>query len=106
MNVDWAQLSQTIVVTAVAVGLRLIGALIVWIVGRYLIGLAVRMITRTLERQHVDSTLLRYIGSLVSVSLNVLLVVAILGYLLIAVFYIIPIHRLRQAGRQVGAEDS
>lgn len=80
MNVDWAQLSQTIAVMAVAVGLRLIGALIVWIVGRYLIGLAVRMITRTLERQHVDSTLLRYIGSLVSVSLNVLLVVAILGY--------------------------
>jgi len=80
MNVDWDQLSQTLANTALAVGLRLLGALAVFIVGRYLIGLAVRMVSRGLERQHVDPTLLRYIGSVVSVSLNVLLVVAILGY--------------------------
>jgi small conductance mechanosensitive channel len=80
MQIDWTQLSQLMAATLVAVGLRLIGALLVWIVGRYLIGVAVRLISRGLERQQVDSTLLRYIGSLVSVSLNVLLVVAILGY--------------------------
>jgi small conductance mechanosensitive channel len=80
MQVDWAVLTQTLAATALAVGLRLIGALVVWIVGRYLIGLAVRMVSRALERQDVDPTLLRYIGSIVSVSLNVLLVVAILGY--------------------------
>ena len=80
MQVDWAQLTQVFSATILAVGLRLIGALFSWIVGRYLIGFAVRMLSRALERQHVDPTLLRYIGSLVSVSLNVLLVVAILGY--------------------------
>lgn len=80
MQIDWALLSQTLATTALAVGLRLLGALVVWIVGRWLIGLAVRMISGSLERQHVDPTLLRYVGSLVSVSLNVLLVVAILGY--------------------------
>jgi small conductance mechanosensitive channel len=42
--------------------------------------MAVRMLTRALVRQRMDPTLLRYIGSLVSVSLSVLLVVAILGY--------------------------
>jgi small conductance mechanosensitive channel len=80
MQVDWPALSQVLAATALAVGLRLIGALIVWIVGRYLIGMAVRLLSRGLERQNVDPTLLRYIGSLVSVSLNILLVVAILGY--------------------------
>jgi small conductance mechanosensitive channel len=80
MQVDWAVLSQSLATTALAVGLRLIGAVVVWIVGRYLIGFAVRMVSRALERQHVDPTLLRYIGSIVSVSLNILLVVAILGY--------------------------
>ncbi len=80
MNIDWNQLSQTLANTALAVGLRLLGALVVFMVGRYLISLAVRLVSRALERQHVDPTLLRYIGSVVSVSLNVLLVVAILGY--------------------------
>ncbi len=80
MELDWAQLSQMLTATAVAVSLRLAGALVVWIVGRSLIGMAVRMLSLALERQQVDPTLLRYIGSLVSVALNILLVVAILGY--------------------------
>ena len=32
------------------------------------------------ERQRVDPTLLRYLGTVVSVTLNIILVVAILGY--------------------------
>ena len=61
-------------------GLKAIGAVIVWIVGRWLIGFAVRLISGALTRQHVDPTLLRYIGSIVTVALNVILVVALLGY--------------------------
>ena len=80
MNIDWAQMSQQVADTALYVGLRLIGALVVWVVGRFLIGLAVRMVSGALERQRVDPTILRYLASMVGVSLNVLLVVAILGY--------------------------
>ena len=36
--------------------------------------------TSALEKQKVDPTLLRYIGTVISVTLNVILVVAILGY--------------------------
>ena len=61
-------------------GLKLIGAVAVWIVGRWLIGLAIRGLSLALTRQHVDATLLRYIGNIVSVALNIVLVVAILGY--------------------------
>jgi small conductance mechanosensitive channel len=63
-----------------AFALKALGALVVWIVGRWLIGFAVGLISRALQRQHVDPTLLRYVGSIVTVSLNVILVVAILGY--------------------------
>ena len=49
-------------------------------VGRWLIGLAVRLMSAALSRQKVDPTLTRYLGSIVAVSLNVILVVAILGY--------------------------
>jgi small conductance mechanosensitive channel len=66
--------------TLTVFGLKILGALVAWIVGRFLIGLAVRMVAAALGRQHVDPTLLRYIGNIVSVTLNVILVVAILGY--------------------------
>ena len=74
MNVD------TIMAVITAIALKLIAALAMWIVGRWLIGLAVRLMQRALERQHVDATLLRYLGNIVSVALNIALVIGILGY--------------------------
>lgn len=80
MSVDWNQVLATVTQTATNVGLKLLGALAVFIVGRWLIGLAVRLVSAALEKQKVDPTILRYVASIISVSLNVLLVVAILGY--------------------------
>jgi len=80
MNVDWNQVLATVTQTATNVGLKLLGALAVFIVGRWLIQLAVRLVSAALEKQKVDPTILRYVASIISVSLNVLLVVAILGY--------------------------
>src|SRR5690349_22510282 len=78
MNFD--TIFATLGATLTVFGLKILGALLAWIVGRYLIGLAVRLISSALTRQHVDPTLLRYLGNVVSVALNIVLVVAILGY--------------------------
>jgi len=64
----------------VTVGLKVLGAIVVWIVGRWLIGLAMRLLAAGLNRQHVDATLVRYLVSFLTIALNVILVVAILGY--------------------------
>ena len=77
---DIERMTETATTVLTAFGLKILGALAAWIVGRYLIGLAVRMVSAGLTRQHVDPTLLRYVGNIVSVVLNVVLVVAILGY--------------------------
>jgi small conductance mechanosensitive channel len=71
---------RTAVATLTHVGLMILGAIVLLIVGRWLIGFAVNLITRSLEKQRVDPTLLRYVGNIVSVILNVALIVAILGY--------------------------
>ena len=63
-----------------AFGLKAVGAIVVWIIGRWLIGLAVRLVAVALNRHQVDPTLTRYLGSIIGVALNVILVVAILGY--------------------------
>jgi len=77
---DFNQIMQTITTIAIAFGLKIIGAIVVWVVGRYLISLAVRLVSNALEKQRVDPTVLRYLGTVVSVTLNIILVIAILGY--------------------------
>ncbi len=64
----------------VAFGLKVLGAIAVYVVGRWLIGAASSLIMKALERQKVEPTVARYIGSVITIALNVILVVAILGY--------------------------
>jgi small conductance mechanosensitive channel len=78
MDID--RIMETITAIVIAFGLKVLGAIVVWVVGRYLIGLAVRLVSSALEKQQVDPTVLRYLGTVISVTLNVVLVVAILGY--------------------------
>ncbi len=61
-------------------GIKIIAAILFWVIGRWLIGVAIGMIRSSLEKQKVDPTVLRYLGSVITVTLNVLLVVGILGY--------------------------
>ena len=77
---DFDQIVTTITTLGIAFGLKVAGAIVVWIVGRYLIGLAVRLVSNALEKQRVDPTVLRYLGTVISVILNIILVIAILGY--------------------------
>jgi len=77
---DMNQIMQNVTTIGVAFGMKVLGAIVVWVVGRYLIGLAVRLVSASLERQQVDPTVLRYLGTVISVTLNIILVVAILGY--------------------------
>ena len=62
------------------VGLKIVGAVVVWLVGRWLIGLAMRLLSVGLIREQVEPTLIRYLISFLKILLNVVLVVAILGY--------------------------
>ena len=77
---DISRYQDILIATATDVGLKMLAAIAFWVIGRWLIGMALRMLRSALEKQKVDPTLLRYIGSIVTVTLNVLLVIGILGY--------------------------
>ena len=77
---DVNKIMETVMTIGIAFGLKAVGAIVIWVVGRYLIGLAVRLVSASLERQKVDPTVLRYLGTVISVTLNIVLVIAILGY--------------------------
>jgi small conductance mechanosensitive channel len=72
---------QTATAVLTTVGLRILGAVALWIVGRWLIGFSVRLLRRALDQQKFDATLSRYIRTSLTLLLNVVLVVALLGFL-------------------------
>jgi small conductance mechanosensitive channel len=78
--VDWNNISKVVESTITGVGLQVLGAIVLYIVGRWLIGVAVRLMQTGLSRQHFEPTLSRFIGNTVAVILNITLVIAILGY--------------------------
>jgi small conductance mechanosensitive channel len=74
---SWFDQAQPILL---AFGLKVLGAIAVFIIGRWLIGLVCRMIGAAMTRQKLDITVQNYLVSFISVALNIVLVVAILGY--------------------------
>ena len=77
---DWDNIIKVAEATIAGVGLRVLGAIILYIIGRWLIGFAVGLVQKGLSRQRLEPTLLRFIGNTISVVLNITLVIAILGY--------------------------
>ena len=77
---DVNALIQNASVTLVAAAWKVLGALALWLAGRWLISFALRLAGRALARERFDVTLTRYMQTALSILLNVALVVAILGY--------------------------
>jgi small conductance mechanosensitive channel len=61
-------------------GIKILGAIIIYLIGRWLISFAVGLLSKSLNFQKVDQTIIRYVGNIVSVTANIALVIAILGY--------------------------
>ena len=62
------------------IGLKVMGAIIVWIVGSWLISMVRRMMTSAMTAKEVDVTLIKYVTSAVGILLKVILIVAIFSY--------------------------
>ena len=59
---DISRYQDLLMTTATEVGLKVLAAVAFWVIGRWLIGVAVSMVRSSLERQKVDPTVLRYVG--------------------------------------------
>ncbi len=66
--------------TAIDIALKVLAALAFWIVGRWLIGRVIALMQAAMNRNHVDPTLTKYLGSIIAIALNIALVLGILGY--------------------------
>ncbi|WP_330203010.1 mechanosensitive ion channel family protein [Cyanobacterium sp. Dongsha4] len=71
---------QTIKEQLANFGIKLVGAIALWIIGQWLINKGVKLLSRVLKRQQIDLTLISYLTNFLIVALKIVLVVAILGY--------------------------
>ncbi len=78
MDID--SLKQLLGTTALDLALKVLAALAFWFIGRWLIGRVVALMRAAMGRNHIDPTLIKYLGSIVAVALNIALALGILGY--------------------------
>src|SRR5262249_55869701 len=76
---DVNALIQNAGVTLVSLGLKVAGAAALWLIGRWLVAFALRLLGRALNRQQFDVTITRYMQTALGIVLNIALIVAILG---------------------------
>jgi small conductance mechanosensitive channel len=77
---DMSALQQFLSTTATELAVKVLAAIAFWIVGRWLIGRVISVMQAAMSRNNVDPTLTKYLGSIVAVTLNIALVLGILGY--------------------------
>jgi small conductance mechanosensitive channel len=80
MKPEWTDEGKRLLLTyAVPIGGKLLGALLLWVVGRTLIRWVRAMARHNLEKRKLDVTLVRYLDSVLGVVLNMLLLLAALS---------------------------
>jgi small conductance mechanosensitive channel len=77
---NWTAITAFLQERAASLGLQILGAVALYIVGRWLISMVVRTVQSVLTKQRIEPTVMRFAGNTLSVALNITLVVAILGY--------------------------
>lgn len=78
MNI--AAISQVALALLTQFGLRVLGAIALWIVAQWLIDFGLKLLRRAFRSRQVEPTLINYIVNIVAVLLRIVLIVAILGF--------------------------
>lgn len=78
---DFTKTLEIIQTDATAVVLKLLGAVAIWIIGRWVIHLVVGLMSKALSHNKLDSTLVRYACSILSGALTVFLALGVIDYL-------------------------
>ena len=75
------RIGEQLIVFGVSAGGRLLSALLILVVGRFLISFLRKVIARVMVRRKVDASIQSFVKSLVNILLTVLLIIAVIGKL-------------------------
>ena len=77
---DTSNIQNFLSTTVTELALKILAAIAFWIAGRWLIGKVINLMQAGMSRNSVDPTLTKYLGSIITIVLNIALVLGILGY--------------------------
>ena len=72
---------QTLIDWGVSAGGRVLGAVLIFIVGRFLISFLNRLVAKIMVRRHIDPSVQSFVRSLVNILLTILLIIAVVSKL-------------------------
>lgn len=70
---------DTLISNAIPIATKIIGAVVLWVVAGFVIGIIRRSVTRMMTNRKVDKTLVQYADVALAVFLKILLIIAVLG---------------------------
>jgi small conductance mechanosensitive channel len=100
MNIDVTNLMNQLTEIVFAYGPKLIGAIVVWIVGNMVVKWLIKTFSKVMDRKEMDASLKPFLKSLVSILLKTMLIISVLSMLGIQMTSFIAI--LGAAGLAVG----
>ena len=72
---------QKLIDSGLSAGKHIIAAVIIFIVGRFLIKLLNRLVASILQRRHIEQSVQTFLSSLVNIILTILLIITVIGAL-------------------------
>ncbi len=78
---DWQALVSKLSDISVTFGTKLLAAIVVFLIGRWIVRRIDKLITGIMQRRHVEASLFSFLKSLVSITLNFVLIIIIISIL-------------------------
>lgn len=72
---------QNLIDSGISAGKHIIAAIIIFIVGRFIIKLINRLVASILQRRHIETSVQTFLSSLVNIILTILLIITVIGAL-------------------------
>ncbi len=73
MNFNFQSMGNTALAVLTTVGLQILGAIALFIIGRIIINFCIKLVNHGLKRQNIDPTINGYLTSTLHVLLNIIL---------------------------------
>ena len=80
-NIEWAEVLQTVSTQAVNLGIRIVAAIAVFYIGKFIIKRVHSLLRKILIRRDVDKSLGTFLLSFLKITLMFLLIVTVIGVL-------------------------
>jgi small conductance mechanosensitive channel len=81
MNINIEQIIETITLWATTYSIKIVAAILVFLIGKWLAGKIAKLITTLLEKNNVDITLTKFLHSIIYYTLLVVVIIAVAGQL-------------------------